>query len=79
MSSKTKDKEKYLLQVNKKIEIAIGDRKATIAIAIVDLFSNGDRDRDRDLKFHEDRDRDRDHNFRDRVNTLAICCMKSIH
>ena len=64
MSSKTKDKEKYLLQVSKKIEIAIGDRKATIAI--VDLFSNGDRDRD--LRFHEDRDRDR--NFRDRVNTL---------
>ena len=60
MSSKTKDKEKYLLQVNKKI----GDRKA--AIAIVDLFSNGDRD----LKFHEDRDRDRDLNFCDRVNTL---------
>ena len=68
MSSKTKDKEKYLLQVNKKIEIAIGDRKATIAI--VDLFSNGNRDRDRDLKFHEDRDRDRNRNFRDRVNTL---------
>ena len=45
MSSKTKDKEKYLLQVSKKIEIAI-----------VDLFSNGDRDRDR--------------NFRDRANTL---------
>ena len=53
MSSKTKDKEKYLLQVSKKIEI--GDRKATIAI--VDLFSNGDCDRE--LKFHEDQDRDR--------------------
>ena len=48
--------------------IAIGDRKATIAIAIVDLFSYGDRDRN--LKFHEDRDRDRDRNFRDRANTL---------
>ena len=50
--------------------IVIGDRKAMIAIAIADLFSNGDRDRDRDHKFHEDRDRDR--NFRDRVNTLPI-------
>ena len=39
-----------------------------IAIAISDLFSNGDRDRDRDLKFDEDRDLDR--NFRDRTNTL---------
>ena len=58
MSSKTKDKEKYLLQVSKKIEIAIGDRKATIAIAIVDLFSNGDRDRGR--------------NFRDRGHALII-------
>ena len=38
--------------------IAIGDRKATIEIAIGDLFSNGDRDRDRDLKFDKDRDRD---------------------
>ena len=43
-----------LLTVSKIIVIAIGDRKATIAIAIVDLFSNGDRDR----------------NFRDRANTL---------
>ena len=34
--------------------IAIGDRKATIAIAIGDLFSNGD------LKFDKDRDWDRD-------------------
>ena len=42
--------------------IAIGDRKATIAIEIGDLFSNGDRD----PKFYEDRDRDR--NFCDRTN-----------
>ena len=56
--------------MSEKIEIAIVDRKATIAIAIGDLFSNGDRDRDRDLIFDEDRDRDRDHNFRDRTNTL---------
>ena len=59
-----------LLLVTKKIAKKIGDRKATIAIAIGDLFSNGDRDRDRDLKFDEDRDRDRDHSFRDRTNTL---------
>ena len=38
------------------IAITIGDRKATIAIAIGDLFSNGDRDRDR--------------NFRDRGHAL---------
>ena len=49
--------------------IAIGDRKATIAIG--DLFSNCDRDRDRDLKFDKDRDRDRDCNFRDRGHALA--------
>ena len=42
-----------------------------IAIAIGDLFSNGDRDRDRDLKFDKDRDRDRDRNFRDRSHALA--------
>ena len=36
--------------------IAIGDRKATIEIAIGDLFLNCDRDRD--LKFDKDRDRD---------------------
>ena len=48
--------------------IAIGDRKATIAIEIGDLFSNGDRDRD--LKFDQDRDRDRDRNFRDRGQAL---------
>ena len=36
-----------LLRVSK----MIGDRKATNAIAIGDLFSNGDWDRDRDLKF----------------------------
>ena len=53
------------------IEIAIADRKATIAIAIGDLFSNGDRDRDRDLKFGKDRDRDRDRNFRDRGHALT--------
>ena len=50
--------------------IAIGNRKATIEIAIGDLFSNGDRDRDRNLKFDEDRDRDRDRNFRDPTNAL---------
>ena len=50
--------------------IAIGDRKATIEIAIGDLFSNGDRDRDRDLRFDKDRDRDRDRNFRDRGHAL---------
>ena len=52
--------------------IAIGDRKATIAIG--DLFWNGDwdRDRDRDLKFDHDRDRDRDRNFRDRGHDLDI-------
>ena len=50
------------------IAIAIGDRKATIEIAIGDLFWNGDRDRDRDLKF--DKDRDRDRNFRDRGYAL---------
>ena len=54
------------------IEIAIDDRKATIAIAIGDLFLNGDRDRDRDLKLEKDRDRDRDHNFRDRGHALLI-------
>ena len=36
-----------LSTVSKLIAIAIGDRKATIEIAIGDLFSNGDRD----LKF----------------------------
>ena len=55
-----------LLTVSKMIAIAIGDRKATIAIG--DLFSNGDRD----LKFDEDRDRDRDRIFRDRTNTLTF-------
>ena len=52
------------------ILIAIGDRKATIAIAMGDLFSNGDRDRDRDLKFDQDRDRNR--NFRDRGHALDL-------
>ena len=41
------------------ITIAIGDRKATIEIAIGDLFSNDDRDRDRDHKLDEERDCDR--------------------
>ena len=45
-----------LFTVSKMIAIAIGDRKATIAIAIGDLFSNGDRD----LKFDQDWDRDCD-------------------
>ena len=49
--------------------IAIGDRKATIEIAIGDLFSNGDRDRDRDLRFDKDQNRDRD--FRDRGHALV--------
>ena len=53
------------------IAISISDRKATIGIAIGDLFSNGDRDRDRDLKFNKDRDRDRDRNFRDRGHALT--------
>ena len=44
-----------LSTVSKLIAIAIGDRKATIAIG--DLFSNGDRDRDR--------------NFRDRGHALT--------
>ena len=48
-----------LLTESKIIAIAIGDRKATIAIVIGDLFSNGDRDRNRGLKFDKDRDRDR--------------------
>ena len=48
----------------------IGDHKATIAIAIGDLFSNGDRDRDRDLKF--DKDQDGDRNFRDWGHALEI-------
>ena len=61
-----------LSTVSKLIAIAIDDRKATIEIAIGDLFWNGDRDRDRDLKFDKDRDRDRDRNFRDRTNTLFI-------
>ena len=52
------------------IAIAIGDRKATIAIAIGDLFSDGDRDRDRDLKF--DKDQDGDRNFRDWGHALEI-------
>ena len=60
--------EKYLITVSKMIVIAIGDRKATIAIAIGDLFSNGDRDRYRDIRFDQDRDRDR--NFRDRGHAL---------
>ena len=48
--------------------IAIGDRKATIEIAIGDLFWNGDRD----LKFDQDLDRDRDRNFRDRGHALTL-------
>ena len=55
---------------SKLIAIAIDDRKATIAIAIGDLFFNGDRDRDRDLKFDQDRGRDRNRNFRDRGHAL---------
>ena len=59
-----------LLTISKMI--AIGDHKATIEIAISDLFSNSDRDRDRDLKFEKDRDRDCDRNFCDRTNALII-------
>ena len=59
-----------LLTLSKMIAIAIGDRQATITIAIDDFFLNGDRDRDRDLKFDQDRDRDRDLNFRDRGHAL---------
>ena len=51
--------------------IAIGERKATITIAISDLFLNSDRDRD--LKFDQDRDRARDRNFRDRAHALELC------
>ena len=58
-----------LSTVSKMIAIAIGDRKATIEIAIGDLFSNGDRDRDRDLRF--DKDRNGDRNFRDRGHALV--------
>ena len=62
------------LTVSKMIAIAIGDRKATIAFVIGNLFSNGDRDRDRDLKFDQDRDRDRDRdrNIRDRGHALVF-------
>ena len=56
-----------LSTVSKLIAIAIGDRKATIEIAIGDLFSNGVRD----LKSDQDRDRDRDRNFRDRGHALV--------
>ena len=65
-----------LLLVTKKIAKKIGDRKATIAIAIGNLFSNGDRDQDRYLKFDEDRDQDHDRIFRDRTNTLNANAFK---
>ena len=45
-----------LSTVSKIITITIGDHQVTIAIAIGDFFSNGDRDRDR--------------NFRDRGHAL---------
>ena len=61
-----------LSTVSKLIAIAIGDRKATIEIAIGDLFWNGDRDRD--LKFDQDRDRDR--NFRDRGHALSLVTLR---
>ena len=38
-----------LLTVSKMIAITNTDRKATIAIAIGDFFSDGDRDRDRNF------------------------------
>ena len=53
-----------LSTVSKLIAIAIGNRKATIEIAIGDLFSNGD------LKIDQDRDRVR--NFRDRGHALLL-------
>ena len=56
------------LTVSKMSAIAIGNRKATIAIEIGDLFSNGDRD----LKFDQDRNRNRDRNFRDRGHALIL-------
>ena len=67
-------KKNTLLTVSKIIAIAIGDRKATIAIVIGDLFSNGDRDRNRGLKFDKDRDRDRDRdrNCCDRGHALLL-------
>ena len=70
---------KYTLSTVSKM-IAIGDRKATITIAIGDFFSYGDWDRDRDLKFDQDRDRNRDHNFRDRGHALnwTACCQKFV-
>ena len=40
-----------LSTVSKLIAIAIGDRKATIAIG--DLFRNGDRDRDRNFRGYQ--------------------------
>ena len=49
------------------IAIAIGDIKATIVMATSDLFSIGDWDRDWDPKF----DQDRNHNFRDRGHALV--------
>ena len=52
--------------VSKKIAKKIGDRYATIAIEITDLFLNCDRD----LNFHKDRDCDRDRDFGDRANAL---------
>ena len=67
-----------LSTVSKLIAIAIGDRKATIKIAIGDFFLNGDRDRDSDLKFDQDRDRDRDRNFRDRGHALSLSCLLKI-
>ena len=47
--------------VSKYIAIAIGDRKATIAIEI-----------DLDLKFEQDRDRYCDRNFHDRGHALPL-------
>ena len=41
--------------MSKKIAKKIGDRHATIAVEIADLFLNNDRDRDRDLNFSKDR------------------------
>ena len=55
-----------LLTISKIIAIAIGDRKAMIAVAISDHFSNDDRD----LKFYQDRDHN--HNFRDRGHALKV-------
>ena len=58
----------WTMSVYKKIAKNIGDREATIALEIADLFSNDDRDRDRDLNSFKDRNR----NFGDLANALHV-------